>query len=190
MLRTPDEMRAAIIRNLPDKTGRSLEAWVSVLQAEGPSARQERIAWLKQVHHLGHFQAQMVVDKAEQPGGGQPVPPEDLVAAQYAGAKAPLRAIHDHLVEMAQELGADVRIEARKTYVSLSRRRQFGVIQASTRMRVDLGLALPGVEPSGRLEPAARLGNERISHRVALTGVDEVDEEVRAWLDQAYRLEG
>jgi hypothetical protein len=115
---------------------------------------------------------------------GQPV--ADQFAAQYAGAKAALRPIYDRHAEAATALGSDVTLEPRKTYVALVRGRQFGLIQPSTKSRVDLGLKLPGVEPTERLQAAGNFGSGQITHRVALTSESEVDGEVLGWLKAAY----
>ena len=57
----PEEMEAAIIRNLAEKTGRPLEEWFSVLRDSGLSEKGELKAHLKEVHSVGHFQAQTIV---------------------------------------------------------------------------------------------------------------------------------
>ena len=52
---SPAEMEAAIIRNLPDKTGKSLEEWLQVLrEADLPDKKQMK-AHLKETHGVGHF---------------------------------------------------------------------------------------------------------------------------------------
>lgn len=43
----PDEMSAAIVRNLPAKTGRSLDQWIEIVRREGRATRKERVAWLR-----------------------------------------------------------------------------------------------------------------------------------------------
>ena len=60
---TPQEMEQAIVRNLPDKTGRSLEEWIEVLRESGISETRELKAWLKGTHGVGHFQAQTIVKR-------------------------------------------------------------------------------------------------------------------------------
>lgn len=60
---TPDEMAKAIIRNLPEKTGKSLEQWCAVLRASGLSDKRELKAHLKADHGVGHFQAQTLVTR-------------------------------------------------------------------------------------------------------------------------------
>jgi len=58
---TPEEMEAAIIRNLPEKTGKSLEEWFVVLRASSLSEKRELKEELKKVNGVGHFQAQTIV---------------------------------------------------------------------------------------------------------------------------------
>ena len=77
----------------------------------------------------------------------------------------------------------------RKTYVTLIRRRQFGIIQASTKTRIDLGLVLPDVAPKGRLEPSSGLGSDRITHKVVLSKPTDVDDEVTRWIKVAYEAD-
>lgn len=57
----PEEMEKAIIRNLTDKTGRSLEEWFAVLKDTDLSEKRELKEYLKSVHGVGHFQAQTII---------------------------------------------------------------------------------------------------------------------------------
>jgi hypothetical protein len=75
---------------------------------------------------------------------------------------------------------------ARKTYLTLARSKQFAVIQPSTNDRVALGLVLPGVAGSGRLEPTSAVGGGRVTHRVRLAAPKDVDAFVKRWLKKAY----
>jgi hypothetical protein len=183
---TPDQMGAAIARNMKEKTGRSLEEWAELTRAEGPKTWKERVDWLKTYYRLGHIQAQFVAWEVDKPKDYVPPTPGELLAAQYAGSKAGLRPIYDRLVEAVRSLGDDTRLDPRNTMVSLIRKRQFGLIQPSTRTRVDLGLRLPGIDPTERLQPAGNLGSDLITHRVALTSPEDVDEELLGWLRAAY----
>jgi predicted transport protein len=179
-------MVSAIIANLPSKTGRTFEEWVALVRSQGSSSNKERIAWLKQEHGLGHVQAGIIVDKATKPDDYVEATSEELFEAQYAGVKSGLRPIYDRLAQAAQALGGDVTLDPRVTYVALNRRRQFGLIQPSTRTRVDLGLILPNTAPTSRLQPAGSFGSGRTTHRVAIASVGEVDGELLGWLRAAY----
>ena len=59
---SPQEMEEAIIRKMPETTGRTLDAWIGVLRAAPAFAKpKEAVAWLKAEHGLGHVTAQLVV---------------------------------------------------------------------------------------------------------------------------------
>src|SRR5439155_18908881 len=88
-----------------------------------------------------------------------------------------MRAVH--------AFGGDVEIAPKKGYLSLRRGKQFAMIQPSTTSRVDLGLILKDLPAAGRLEPATGF-NALFTHRVRLTGVTDVDEQVLDWLRHAY----
>jgi hypothetical protein len=112
---------------------------------------------------------------------------EDPVEAQYAGKKAGLRPIYERLVQIALHLGQDVQLAPRKTYVGLARKKLFAVIQPSTNTRVDLGLKLRDRKPTVRLVDAPGLGSGSITHKVSLSSLADIDDEVVSWLGEAYR---
>src|SRR5215510_810421 len=41
------------VETLPEKTGRSLEEWISLVKKSGPKTEKERREWLKDKHKLG-----------------------------------------------------------------------------------------------------------------------------------------
>ncbi|MEN9964898.1 MAG: hypothetical protein RL582_1993 [Bacteroidota bacterium] len=58
---TPEEMQKAIIKNLPEKTGKALEEWLEIAKAIDNTSQKEQIQNLKTEHGLGHFQAVTIV---------------------------------------------------------------------------------------------------------------------------------
>lgn len=192
---SPDDQLRTMIANLPEKTGRNLDDWIKLLGASGLDTHGDLVKLLKTEHGMSHGFANTVVhcyrDPSRIPAGvataaaGGGTAPADPVAAQYAGAKADLRPIYDALVSAVQRFGKDVELAPKKAYVSLRRSKQFGIIQPSTRTRVDVGLNLKGVEPTARLEASGSF-NAMVSHRVRLGSADEVDAELVGWLKQAY----
>jgi Family of unknown function (DUF5990)/Domain of unknown function (DUF5655) len=110
---------------------------------------------------------------------------DELITGQYAD-RPQLRPILDAVLGTLPRLGT-VTVQARRTVVSLvSPRRTFAAVQATTKSRVDLGLRLDGVEPSGRVLPAKNIASGTINLRIALGGPGEVDDEVIGWLRRAY----
>jgi hypothetical protein len=57
----PEEMEAAIMRNLADKTGKSLEEWFAVLDDSNITEKEDMKKYLKEDHGVGHFQTQTIV---------------------------------------------------------------------------------------------------------------------------------
>jgi hypothetical protein len=170
-----------MIANMPEKTGKSLEQWVGIAKKCGEAKHGAIVSFLKSQHALGHGYANLVAQRtlsADAPAGD-----EDLVSAQYAGARAGLKPIHDAIVAAAKKLGSDVEISPKKTGVSLRRARQFVLIQPATNTRIDLGLKLDDVPLGGRLE---KWPNTMCTHRVRLETLKDVDRELLGWIRKAY----
>ncbi len=180
-------MGDAIARNLPEKTGKTFEEWVKIAKNSGLSTRKERIAWLKSEHGLGSVTAMFIAAESEGRGIADEYSDEEaLLGGMYSGEKAALRPLYDELAKAARKLGKDVRLTVCKTYVGMSRARQFGMIRPSTKTRVDLGLVLKDAAPSARLVKAGTIGNDRMTHRIGVETKKDVDAELKDWLRKAY----
>lgn len=178
-----EDATATMIANLEAKTGKSMEAWVKIVQAQKLAKHGEMVAFLKSKHGLGHGYANLVAHSVA--GGGTLSRGDDPVAEQFAGAKAALRPIYDALVAAVRKFGSDVEVSPKKANVSLRRSKQFALLQPSTATRFDVGLNLKGTPPSGRLEASGSF-SAMVSHRVRLESVKGVDQELIGWLKQAY----
>jgi predicted transport protein len=191
MAKTPEEMEASMIANLADKTGKSLDQWIAIAKASGHAKHGELVKFLKTEHGMGHGYANLVAHRMKgsaaisqvAAGGG-----DDLVESQYSG-KEDLRPIYDALAGEVRKFGGDVELAPKKAYVSLRRKKQFGLIQPSTKTRLDVGINLKGVDAGDRLE-ASGSWNSMVSHRVRLSEKGEVDGQLVGWLKQAYEQAG
>ena len=179
---SPDEMANAMIRNMPEKTGKTLAQWLKIVKASKLAKHGEITKFLKSEHGMTHGFANLVAHQSLGQGSGAAT--GDLVGAQYSGAKADLKPIYDRLVKAVQKFGKDVEISPKKTYVSLRRNKQFGLIKPATKTRVDVGINLKGVKPTKRLQ--ASKPNGMVSHQVSVTDVKEVDAQLTRWLKDAY----
>jgi len=114
---------------------------------------------------------------------------EELIAAQYQ-KKPQLKPIYDKLIEQVQSFGSDVEIAPKKSYVSLRRAKQFGIIQPSTKTRMDIGLNLtPGIDTSKPLIEGDRWSG-MCTHRIEIQKDDALTPEVFDWLRKAYDMAG
>ncbi|MDJ0838327.1 MAG: DUF4287 domain-containing protein [Acidobacteriota bacterium] len=186
MPKSPEEMAAAMIANMKEKTGKTLDEWLAITKAAGLAKHGQIVKMLKTEHGMTHGFANLTAHETLK-AGASVERPQDPVDAQYSGAKAALRPIYDAIMERVKALGDDVEISPKKAYVSLRRNKQFALIQPSTKTRVDLGINIKGREPEGRLEASGSF-NAMVSHRVKLTAADQVDDEVAAWLGEAYQV--
>jgi len=176
---------ASMVRNLEEKTGKSLDQWVGIARRLGALKHGALVAALKEKHGLGHGYANLVAHSAAGAVGAGVPAGDDLVAAQYSGDKAALRTIYDRLVQQVTAFGKDVEISPKKGYVSLRRSKQFAIVQPSTKSRVDIGINLKGVAPAGRLEASGSF-NAMVTHRVRVESPWEIDAELLAWLRRGY----
>jgi hypothetical protein len=183
------------VEELPEKTGHSLEEWVRLVERDGPKTEAERRDWLKENHGFGKNAAWWIAQRAENgKDGWEDGNPEaylkaavGYVEAMYSGSKAGLRVLHDRLIELGQALGPDVGICPCKTFVPLYRKNCFAQIKPATRTRIDFGLCLRGVKPDNKLlSTGGEATGDRITHRIAVTSMDEIDPFLERWLQTAY----
>ena len=139
---------------------------------------------MKAEHGLGHVTAQIIAGHLEEDSPSYDDPGR-LLDEMYAGPKRSLLKIHDRVVDLAKGFGG-VKMTTCKTYVGLARKRQFAVIQPTTKGRVDLGLAMGKAPASGRLKRAKSVGSARITHAIELHQPKDVDREVEGLLRRAY----
>ena len=182
MAKTPEELAQTMIDNLPEKTGKSLSEWQTLVASSSAVKHGEIMKLLKGEHGITHGFANLIAQKCI---GNMDVSTEDLVANQYKG-KEGLKPIHDAIVAYVTSYGDELEISPKKTSVSLRRKKQFALIQPSTKTRIDLGLNLKGVEPTEQLEAMTGM----CTHKIKLTRAEEFDSDVKAWLDQAFDRAG
>jgi predicted transport protein len=181
---SPADMTAAATRSMQALTGRTLDEWVALVEQTSldPVDRKGVRAWLRDVHGVPQNSQWAIADAAARRAGWVEPTFTEYVESQYSGRKEVLRPLFDRIATLVLGLGEDVRAEGRATYVPFVRGRQFAAVQALA-SRIDLGLRFTSAPDSARLTPG---GPGQSTHKVSLTGADEVDGEVEALLLAAY----
>ncbi len=187
------------IAELKQKTGRNLDEWITFVRTSGPSDEAARRIWLKDKHKLLRTNDAWWIAERANPANASLVdddPKAYLAAAaryveeMYAGGKGALKVFHDRLLEIARTMGRDVRICPCKTIVPIYRRHVIAQIFPASRTRIDFGLALRDTPASGRLiETGGWEKKDRITHRIPINSLAEIDSEVERWLRFAYELD-
>lgn len=175
------------LANIQSATGKSLDELSAVIRESGLQKHGEIRAMLQNALGLSFVHAdtlilclkQMEQDRAAAKAGGAPDPVEGM----YTGAKAALRPIHEGLMARLGGLG-DFEIAPKKGYLSLRRKKQFATVGPATNTRVEVGLNMKGADATDRLVqlPAGKICN----YSVKLTDASQVDDELIAWVRQAY----
>lgn len=183
-------MMAAVAASMKERTGRTLEEWVALVQASGidPLDQNAVRRWLKTEHGVPQNSQRAIADAAARAAGWVPPTLEQYIDEQYAGAKAGLRPIFERLRQIIEGFGDDVKVEGRATYTPFIRRRQFAAVAAATRTRIDVGLRYTDAPASGLLTPANAPG--QATHKLSITSESEIDDEVLRLLRAAYEQNG
>jgi len=179
-----DKAEQTMIENLEKNYGKSLNEWINIVIVSGLKKHGEIVKYLKSEHEFTHGYAGLVAHKVLRSdaasGGGD----DKLINEQYKN-KAELKKIYDIIIKEISQFGPELEISPKKAYVSLRVKRQFALIQPSTKSRLDIGINLKGTETTERLESSGSW-NIMCSHRVRLTNESEVDSELIGWLRSAF----
>ncbi|MBO0845890.1 MAG: DUF4287 domain-containing protein [Nocardioides sp.] len=187
---SPDEMLSAVVDSMKERTGHDLDEWVALVGASGVDPLDQKAvrAWLRDTHGvLQNTQWAIAFEVARRAGWVEP-DVEGYVEQQYAGPKQPLRPIFDQVRAMLEDLGDDVTLEGRSTYVPFVRRRQFAAVAAATQTRVDLGLRFADAPASSLLTPSKGPGQS--THKIALATTHDVTDAVADLARAAYEQNG
>ena len=187
----------AILRNLEQKTGRSLEAWLDLLKKEGPKEAKARRDWLKSQHQLGNTTAWMIAERSVGDGLDGTDEAAYLAAApayvenMFQGKEA-LRPAYNQLITLARQHFPEVKICPCATIVPLYRKHVFAQIKPATKTRLELGLCLKGF--TGALSPrlvdtGGLQKGDRITHRFQLSPGEMPDAEMVEWMEVAHNIQ-
>ncbi|HKY29354.1 MAG TPA: DUF5655 domain-containing protein [Pyrinomonadaceae bacterium] len=181
------------VAELKQKTGRSLDEWLRYVKKEGPKDEKERREWLKSEHGLGTNSAWWIAERSVGRGTETDDPDKYLEAAEgyvenmFSGSKAGLRPIYDALLKLGLSIGKDAKACPCQTIVPLYRNHVFAQIKPTTRTRIDFGFALGDMKPKGRLiDTGGFAKKDRITHRIPIESLSDIDDEVKHWLKVAY----
>lgn len=182
-----DKATLTMIENLFRNTGKSLEQWTAIVNSKNILKHGEIVKYLKDTHGLTHGFANLIAHKARGSDAGSAANQDDLITKQYQG-KEHFKPIYNKLTSEIQTFGNDIEIAPKNAYVSLRRKKQFVTLYPATKTRFEIGVNLKGQEPKGKLE--AEKPNSMCSHKICLTDIKDIDEEVIQWIKEAYEKAG
>lgn len=176
------------IANIEKNTGKKLDQWITIVNKSGFTKHGELVKFLKEKHGFTHGNANVVVHFAKQSHAGAVENSDDLVTEQYKG-KENLKPWYDKIMADVNKFGKDIEVSPKKAYVSLRRKKQFAIIQPSTKDRLDVGLNIKDVAPEGNVI-AAGSWNSMCTHRIKIEEAKSVNKELIKWIKKAYEQAG
>jgi predicted transport protein len=178
-----DKAIQSMIDNLHKNTGQTLEKWIEIVNKENLPKHGEIIKFLKEKHGLTHGFANLIAHKAKGSDAGSAENTDDLITSQYKG-KEHFKPLYDKLISEIQAYAEDLEIAPKNTYVSLRRKKQFAILNPATKTRFEIGIILKGQEAKGKLE--AEKPNAMCSHKINVSDINDLDQEVFDWIKSAY----
>jgi peptidoglycan hydrolase-like protein with peptidoglycan-binding domain len=180
------------LAELKEKTGRTLEEWLRFVKKDGPKDEKARREWLKE-QGLPTNSAWWIAERAEGKGFEGDDPEKYLEAAEayvekmFSGGKAGLRPIYNELLKLGLKVGKEAKACPCQTIVPLYRKHVFAQIKPTTQTRIDLGFALGDMKAKGSLiDTGGFAKKDRITHRIPISSLEDINDEVKHWLKVAY----
>ena len=183
-----DKASATQIANIEKNTGKKLDEWIRIINGSGLEKHGELVSFLKEKHGFTHGNANVVVHYAKQSHAGAVENTGDLVTEQYKG-KENLKPWYEKIMKEVNQFGKDIELAPKKAYVSVRRKKQFAILQPSTKTRLDIGLNIKGVSPSGNVETAGSW-NAMCTHRIKVEDETQLSRELFELVKLAYNQAG
>jgi len=176
--------------NIQKKTGKSLAELAAIVRTSGLTKHGEIRDYLKRELGLGHGDANSLVHAVLQSDGQRAAEGKSTDAVLdeiYVGAKAGMRPIHEALMEQIVKFG-EFETVPKKGYVSLRRKKQFAMLGPKTNTRFEVGINAKDLKKNARLQEQPR--GSMCNYIVNMTGAQEVNPELIAWIRAAYESAG
>ncbi len=182
-----DKNVTTMIENLKEKTGHSLDEWKTVIAKQNLAKHGEIVKFLKESHNITHGYASEIALKVLGSDADSSNDADAFIETQYKG-KEHLKAFYDKLIAEIEKFDGEFEIAPKKTYVSLKRKKQFVILNPASKTRFEIGFNLKGVDAKGKLENEKP--NGICSHKINISDISEIDQEVIDWIKMAFTNAG
>jgi predicted transport protein len=174
MVKTSGDYEKEFIDTAKERTGRTLEEWLSHIKSSGIEKRNDIISWLKKDHGLNHMQAQLATGIFLNNGKPVYINEDNLLDNQFV--KFPeMRPLFDRVSNNIIASFEGTQLIPKKTYLSFTAAREFAAINVKSG-ELRLGLDL-GDRPFTEQVQKSKLTGPmpRISHMVVITVDNQLD---------------
>lgn len=185
MAKTSGELETEFIATAKEKTGKTLQEWLTMVESSGIQKQNDILEWLKREHGINHMQAQFVAGIFL--NNGHPVYGAEDVLYENHFVKCPdMRRVFESVSESIISQFPGTQLIPKKTYLSFTSIREFAAINVKPK-EIRLGLDL-GDEPfTDELQKSKLTGPmPRISHMLILTDINQFDGKAKQLLIHSF----
>jgi Domain of unknown function (DUF5655)/Domain of unknown function (DUF4287) len=182
-----DKAELTMLANLKEKTGHTLDEWKALIAKQSFSKHGEIVKFLKEAHSVTHGYASEIAMKVLGSDAASAADGDSLIESQYKG-KEHLKPVYDGIIAAVDKWGGDYKVDPKKAYVSLKRKKQFVTLTPASKTRFDIGFNLKGTEAQGKLQ--AEKPDGICSHKISLASAADIDKEVIDWIKAAFDKAG
>lgn len=185
MAKTSGELETEFIETAKEKTGKTLQEWLTLVKSSKILKQNDILEWLKKGHGLNHMQAQFVAGIFL--NNGNPVYANENALLENQFVKCPeMRTVFDSISEKIISSFKGTQLIPKKTYLSFTAVREFAAINVKPK-EIRLGLDL-GDEPFTEVLQKSKLTGPmpRISHMITLTDIKQFDSNAKQLLEQSF----
>ncbi len=185
MAKTSGEFEEEFIQSAKEKTGKSLQEWLSIAKASKLSKKMEIVHCLKAEYKLNHMQAGFVAGIYLNNGKTVYASETSLLENQFIKCEE-MRPLFDDISEKVLKGFLGTQLIPKKTYLSFTAVREFAAINIKPK-EIRLGIDL-GDEPFTDILQKSKLTGPmpRISHMVVLTDIKQFNSQILNYLKQSY----
>lgn len=170
---------------MKEKTGKTIAEWKVTIQSQNLTKHGEIVKFLKESQGITHGYASTIAMKVLESDAASVENTDDLIVNQYKG-KENLKAFYDKIITEINQFGETFEIAPKKAYVSLRRKKQFITLNPASKTRFEIGFNLKGIAAEGKL--VAEKPDGICSHKVNLSTLEDLDQQVIGWIRRAYEI--
>jgi hypothetical protein len=185
MARDSQRLEQEFIATAPDKTGKTVPEWMSIIQGSGLDKPNAILNWLKTEHKLNHMQANFL--SGIYLNDGKPVFDYEVLFQKLFDGKSDLTALYQTLESaIRDQMPSDVELIPTKAYVSIEGKRCFACATL-TKKNIRVGLDLGDTPFDDYTQKAKSLGAmPNLTHMVEIQAAPDVNDKLIGLMQQAY----
>ncbi|MTI21313.1 DUF4287 domain-containing protein [Fulvivirga sp. RKSG066] len=185
-MKTAFQLEKEFVATVNEKTGQSLEKWMSELENKDFKKMKEAVDYLKKEREINHMNATFIAGIYL--NDGELVnDPKSLLKKHFVG-KEDKQELYKQIEQAVSSAFKTVQVVPTKGYISFRNPKEFAVAKINKK-EIRVGLDLGEQEFDAYTQKAKSLGTmPRISHMVEITTPEEVNEKLKSSLAKANQI--